>query len=87
MDIGEFHNKVNEPQVTQLIDNVLDAVLALKARLAGLEHGFEFHWGCQTYFPGCETATIPPTCSSLMKKNPTNAIADIADQKTNGYCG
>lgn len=51
MDIGEFHNKVNEPQVTQLIDNVLDAVLALKARLAGLEHGFEFHWGCKPTSP------------------------------------
>jgi len=33
VEIGEFHNKVNDPQVTQLLDNILDAVLALKARL------------------------------------------------------
>ena len=33
MEIGEFHNKVNDTQVTQLLDNILDAVLALKARL------------------------------------------------------
>ena len=33
MEIGEFHNKVNDPQVAQLLDNILDAVLALKARL------------------------------------------------------
>jgi hypothetical protein len=33
MEIGRLHNKVNDPQVTQLIDNILDAVLALKARL------------------------------------------------------
>jgi hypothetical protein len=45
MATSELYNKVNEPQLTQLIDNVLDAVLGLKARLAGFEHGFEFHWG------------------------------------------
>ncbi|MCX6003372.1 MAG: hypothetical protein NTX46_02930 [Chloroflexi bacterium] len=34
MEIGELYNKVNDPQVAQLLDNILDAVLALKARLA-----------------------------------------------------
>jgi hypothetical protein len=34
MEIDEFHNKVNDPQVTQLLDKILDAVLALKAHLA-----------------------------------------------------
>jgi hypothetical protein len=33
VEIGEFHNKVNDPQVAQLLDNILDAVLSLKARL------------------------------------------------------
>ena len=33
MEIGEFHNKVNDPQVARLLDNIMDAVLALKARL------------------------------------------------------
>jgi len=33
MEIGGLHNKVNDPQVAQLIANILDAVLALKARL------------------------------------------------------
>jgi hypothetical protein len=33
VEIGEFHNEVNDPQVAQLLDNILDAVLALKARL------------------------------------------------------
>jgi hypothetical protein len=33
MEIGGLHNKVNDPHVAQLIDNILDAVLALKARL------------------------------------------------------
>jgi hypothetical protein len=33
MEIGEFHNKVNDPQIAQLLDNILDAVVALKARL------------------------------------------------------
>ena len=27
----KFHNKVNDPQVAQLLDSILDAVLALKA--------------------------------------------------------
>ncbi len=34
MEIGELHNKVNDPQFAELLDNILDAVLALKARLA-----------------------------------------------------
>jgi len=34
MEIRELHNKVNDPQVPQLLDKILDAVLALKARLA-----------------------------------------------------
>jgi hypothetical protein len=34
MKIDELHNKVNDPQVAQLLDKILDAVLALKARLA-----------------------------------------------------
>lgn len=33
MEIDELHNKVNNPQVAQLLDKILDAVLALKARL------------------------------------------------------
>jgi hypothetical protein len=33
MEIGGLHNKVNDPQVAQLIDNILYAVLALKVRL------------------------------------------------------
>lgn len=33
MEIDELHNKVNDPQVAQLLDKILDAVLALKARL------------------------------------------------------
>jgi hypothetical protein len=33
MEIDRFHNKVNDPRVAQLIDNILDTVLALKARL------------------------------------------------------
>jgi len=33
MEIGEFHHKVNDPQVTKLLDNILDAVLTLKACL------------------------------------------------------
>ena len=45
MEINEVHNKTNDSQVKQLLDNVLDAVLALKAHLAGLEQGFEFPWG------------------------------------------
>ena len=34
MEIGKYNNKVYDPQVAQLLDNILDAVLALKARLA-----------------------------------------------------
>ena len=34
MEISELHSKVNDPPVAQLLDNILDAVLALKARLA-----------------------------------------------------
>jgi len=34
MEIDELHNKVNDPRVAQLLDKILDAVLALKARLA-----------------------------------------------------
>ena len=34
MEIDELHNKVNDPQVAQLLDKILDAVLSLKARLA-----------------------------------------------------
>jgi len=34
MEISELHSRVNDPQVAQLLDNILDAVLALKARLA-----------------------------------------------------
>lgn len=34
MEIDELHNKVNDPQVAQLLDKILDAVLALKARFA-----------------------------------------------------
>jgi len=34
MEIGGLHNKVNDPEVAQLIDKLLDAVLALKAHLA-----------------------------------------------------
>jgi hypothetical protein len=34
MEISELHSKVNDPRVAQLLDNILDAVLALKARLA-----------------------------------------------------
>ncbi len=34
MEIDELHNKVNDPQVAKLLDKILDAVLALKARLA-----------------------------------------------------
>ena len=30
--MGEYHTKVNDPQVAQIIDSILDAVLALKAR-------------------------------------------------------
>ena len=45
MEINEVHNKTNDPQVKQLLDNVLDAVLALKAHIGGLEQGFEFPWG------------------------------------------
>ena len=33
MEIDELHNKVNDPQVAQLLDKIVDAVLALKARL------------------------------------------------------
>jgi hypothetical protein len=33
VEIGELHNKVNDPQVAQLLDKILDGVLALKARL------------------------------------------------------
>jgi hypothetical protein len=34
MEMGKFSNKVHDPQVAQLLDNILDAVSALKARLA-----------------------------------------------------
>jgi len=34
MEISELHSRVNDPQVAQFLDNILDAVLALKARLA-----------------------------------------------------
>jgi len=34
MEMGKFNNKVHDPQVAQLLDNILDAVSALKARLA-----------------------------------------------------
>jgi hypothetical protein len=34
MEMGKFSNKVHDPQVAQLLDNILDTVLALKARLA-----------------------------------------------------
>ena len=34
MEMGKFNNKVHDPQVARLLDNILDAVLALKARLA-----------------------------------------------------
>jgi hypothetical protein len=33
MELDELRNKVNDPQVTQIIDKILDAVPALKARL------------------------------------------------------
>jgi len=33
MDMGKFNNKIHDPQVAQLLDNALDAMLALKARL------------------------------------------------------
>jgi hypothetical protein len=34
LEISDFSNKVHDPRVAQLLDNILDAVLALKARLA-----------------------------------------------------
>ena len=34
MEIDELHNKVHDPKVAQFLDKILDAVLALKARLA-----------------------------------------------------
>jgi hypothetical protein len=34
METGELHSKVSDPQVARLIDQILDAVLSLKARLA-----------------------------------------------------
>jgi len=34
LEIGKFDSKVHDPQVAQLLDNILDAVLGLKARLA-----------------------------------------------------
>ena len=33
VEIGEFHDKVSGPQVAQLLDKIMDAVLALKAHL------------------------------------------------------
>ena len=34
MEMNNFNNKIHDPQIAQLLDNILDTVLALKARLA-----------------------------------------------------
>jgi hypothetical protein len=34
METGELQSRVNNPQIAQILDNLLDAVLALRAQLA-----------------------------------------------------
>jgi hypothetical protein len=34
MDVREIQSSVGDPEIAKLLDNILDAVLALKARLA-----------------------------------------------------
>jgi hypothetical protein len=57
MEIDGFHSKVNDPQVAQLIDNILDTVLALKARLTDSNMDSNSIGGI-TVFPG--TRPVPP---------------------------
>ena|GEM_PF-2419838 len=33
MEILKFHNKIHDPQLAHLLDNIIDAVLILKAHL------------------------------------------------------
>jgi hypothetical protein len=63
METGELHGKVNDTQVAQLLDTILDAVLALKARLADSNTGSNPIGG--TIFPllsptNIQVNTLPP---------------------------